>query len=217
MLHDSLRTISRVLLIASIVTTLVVSAAGEVSAGGRPDPPGHRDANHCVNNFGVDYNDLYGVSDQFRTFECRVISAGERWVPLLTWITNDTDLVYPPGYVPSLPAPIDDFLAKLVAVKIVVDRGTPQEKTRLFESSGIVRTDINVEDVEPGAWGSPFPMASLLPTMRPSAVGDHTFEPILVLSAEHCDGFGTDPELQCLPAGEVSFGVRSLSITPPEH
>lgn len=49
------------------------------------------------------------------------------------------------------------------------------------------------------------------------SVGEHTFEPILVLSAQHCDGFGTDPELQCLPAGEVSFFERPLNITPPAH
>jgi hypothetical protein len=212
MLQDSHR-IGKTLL---MVVTLVVTGAGEVSAG-RPDPPGHADANHCVDSSGVDLNDLYGVSDQFRTFECRVISAGERWVPPLLWITNDTDLVYPPGYVPSLPAPIDDFLAKLVAVMVVIDRGTSQERTHLFDPSDIVRTDINAQDVDPGQWESPFPMASLLPSMPPGVVGDHTFEPILVLSAEHCDGFGPDPELQCLPAGEVSFGVRPLSITPPEH
>jgi hypothetical protein len=216
MLHDGHRTIGRVLLIATVITASVAIAAGEASAG-RPDPPGHTDANHCVNSFGVDLNDLYGVSDQFRTFECRVISAGERWLTLLTWITNDSDLVYPPGYVPSDPAPIDDFLAKLVAVKVVIDGGTGQERTFLFDPSDIVRTDITAEDVNPGAWGSPFPMASLLPTMPPGVVGDHTFEPILVLSAQHCDGFGTDPELQCLPAGEISFGVRPLSITPPER
>jgi hypothetical protein len=214
MLHDRHRTIVRVLLIATIVTTLVGGAAGEASAG-RPDPPGHTDANHCVNSFGVDYNDLYGVSDQFRTFECRVISAGEQWVPLLTWVTNDTNLVYPPGYVPSLPAPIDDFVAKLVAVEVVIDGGTRLEQTHVFDPSDIVRTDITAEDVNPGAWGSPFPMASMLPIMPPGVVGAHTFEPILVLSAEHCDGFGPDPELQCLPAGEVSFGLRPLSITPP--
>jgi hypothetical protein len=215
MVHHG-RVLGRVLLTASVVSASLVMAAGGASAD-RPDPPGHIDANHCVNSFGVDLNDLYGVSDQFRTFECRVISAGERWVPLLTWVTNDTNLVYPPGYVPSLPAPIDDFLAKLVAVEVVIDGGTRLEQTHVFDPGDIVRTDITAEDVNPGAWGSPFPMASMLPIMPPGVVGNHTFEPILVLSAEHCDGFGPDPELQCLPAGEISFGLRPLNITPPEH
>jgi hypothetical protein len=58
-------------------------------------------------------------------------------------------------------------------------------------------------------------MATILPRMGPVSVGQHTFEPILVLSAQHCDGFGTDPDLQCLPAGELSFGVRPLTISPP--
>src|SRR5262245_24804215 len=96
------------------------------SAAGRIDPPGHDDANHCMNAFDVDLNELYGVSDQFRNFDCRAVSAGEHWVigPLV-WIVNDgANSIYPSGYTPSELEPIDDFAAKLASVRVVVDGGT---------------------------------------------------------------------------------------------
>ena len=112
---------------------------------------------------------------------------------------------------------MDDFVAKLVAVKVVIDGGTRHQRTHVFTPARVVRTDIPAEQVEPGQWGAPYPMASILPRMPPLRIGQHTFEPVVVLSAEHCDGFGSDEALQCLPAGETSFGVRPLAITRPER
>lgn len=194
----------------------LLSSAGPASAG-RSDPPGDRDANHCVNEFGADYNELYDVSLQFREFDCRVISAGERWIAFLPWITNVPSAgIYPEGYVPAESAPMDDFLSKLEAYKVVVDGGTRVEKVFVFDPAEIVRFDVTADQLFPPFFPEPYPTASLLPVMPPTSVGEHTYEPILVMSAEHCDGFGTDPFLQCLPEGEVSFGLRPLSITTPE-
>ena len=118
---------------------------------------------------------------------------------------------------PAEPAPIDDFVSKVVAIKVVVDGGTAREKTQSFTASKAIRTDVNAEELEPGAWPEPSPMASMLPRMRPVSVGEHTFEIFVVLSAEHCDGLGSDPELQCLPAGEIPFtGPRPLTVTTPK-
>jgi hypothetical protein len=203
--------------VSILAAASVVSASGTASAG-RTDEPDRSHAHHCVNEFGVDYNNLYRVRTQFRTFECRVIHAREPWIPLLVWITHDfSEDIYPPGYIPWRPAPMADFLAKLKRIKVVVDGGTEDERTYFFKPRRVVRTDINAEQVNPGLWGAPYPMASMLPRMPGMRVGQYTFEPILVLRAEHCDGFGPDPELQCLPAGEVSFGVRPLDITKRPH
>ena len=61
-------------------------------------------------------------------------------------------------------------------------------------------------------------MASIMPRMRPLSVGDHTFQMFFELSAEHCDGFTTDPEFSCLPAGEIFFTPpRPLTISRPVH
>jgi hypothetical protein len=210
---------SRSVLRGGVVGALIVGALWtgiSSAAAGRPDPPG-KDANSCVNSFGVDYNALYGISDQFRTFECRQITAGEHWIAFTVWITDDgADSVYPEGYVPSEPAPVDDFVSKVDAVKVVVDGGTSREKTQSFTASQAIRTDVNAEELEPGAWPVPSPMASILPRVRPLSAGIHTFEIIVVLSAVHCDGLGADPDLQCLPAGEIPFiPPRQLTVITP--
>jgi hypothetical protein len=200
------------------VVAITLAVAVSSASAGRIDPPGHRDGNHCVNAFGVDLNNLYGISDQFRFRDCTVLSAGEHWIRPLWWITNfSADSVYPPGYVPSRPAPIDDFVAKLVAMQVVIDGGTPKARTHVFDPTQIVRTDIHAEQVEPGAWGAPYPMATLLPRLRPLSLGDHFVETSLVLSDEHCDGFSTDPHLSCLPAGEVLFFAHPVAVTKPQH
>jgi len=206
----------------ALASMLAMSFAVGVSAAsaGRIDPPGHDDANQCSNEFDVDLNELYGISDQFRTRNCQVVSAGEHWVigPVV-WIVNQgPDLVYPDGYVPSEPEPIDDFTSKLVSIRVVVDGGTQRETVRVFSAGEALRTDITIQQLEPGAWDAPYPMASMLPPMRPLSVGDHTFQVFIELSAEHCDGFVTDPELSCLPAGEIAFtSPRPLTIIRPAH
>jgi hypothetical protein len=47
-------------------------------------------------------------------------------------------------------------------------------------------------------------------------VGKHTRELIWVLSAQHCDGFGTSVDDNCLPSGDVSFGAAPFIVTTPE-
>lgn len=207
-----------VLALVALVAAISGSLAFGISSAfaGRIDPPGHSTANQCFNTSGVDLNALYGVSDQFRTRECQMLTAGEHWIRLMAWIVNfESGSVYPDGYVPSRPAPIDDFMAKLVAIKVVVDAGTRQEQTHVFPPS-VARTDINIDQLEPGVWGAPYPMASMLPRVRPLSVGDHTHQPFVVLSAEHCDGLGKVVADNCLPAGDIPFApLRPLTVTTP--
>jgi hypothetical protein len=198
--------------LAVVVATWLVVSSGGASAG-RVDPPGHQDANHCVNDSGVDMNVLFGVPEQFRNFFCRVVSAGEHWRPFAFWFTDDgVDSVYPAGYVPLRPLPLEDFVAKLT-VKVVIDGGTLRQKTYVFSPATAVRTDITLDQLVPG--NPPFPMASTMPRMQPLSVGDHTFEVIWVLSAQHCDGLAAVVEENCLPAGETPLGVRPIPITVP--
>ena len=53
--------------------------------------------------------------------------------------------------------------------------------------------------------------------VRPLSIGDHFIEASLVLSDEHCAGFSTDPEVNCLPAGETLFFPHPVTVTTPEH
>jgi len=206
----------------TLASVLAMSFALGVSgaSAGRIDPPGHDDANHCINAFDVDVNELYEISDQLRNFDCRVVSAGEHWVigPLVWIVNHGAGSVYPDGYVAAQPEPIDDFTSKLVSITVVVDGDTTRERVQVFSPSEALRTDINISQLEPGAWAAPYPMASMMPRMRPLSVGDHTFQVFIELSAEHCDGFFTDPELSCLPAGEFAFTPpRPLTISKPVH
>jgi hypothetical protein len=195
---------------ALLAASLAVGVGG--ASAGRVDPPGHQDANHCVTDSGVDLNELFAVPEQFRNAFCRELSAGEHW-PFAFWVTDDgVESVYPAGYVPLDPMPLVDFVAKLT-VKMVIDGGTPQEKAYVFSPDEAVRTDITADKVEPGF--PPLPMAATMPRMQPLGVGEHTLELFWVLSAQHCDGLGAVVEENCLPAGELPFGVRPVTVTQP--
>ena len=198
--------------LGALLAAFLAVGVGGASAG-RVDPPGHQDANHCVTDSGVDLNVLFGVPEQFRNAFCRELSAGEYWRPFAFWFTDDgVDSVYPAGYVPLNPMPLVDFVAKLT-VKMVIDGGTPQEKTYVFSPDEAVRTDITADKLETGF--PSLPMAVTMPRMQPLGVGEHTLELFWVLSAQHCDGLAPVVEENCLPAGELSFGVRPLTVTPP--
>jgi hypothetical protein len=202
--------------LGAVVATSLAVGAGSASAG-RIDPPGHKDANHCSFFTGVDLNELFGVPEQFQSFFiCRdELSAGEHWRPFALWITGDgVDSVYPAGYVPLRPLPIEDFVAKLT-VKVVTDGGTDQQKAYVFSPAAAVRTDITLDQLDPDA--PPLPMAVTMPRMKPLSVGAHTYEVTWVLSAQHCDGVSTVVEESCLPAGELPIDGGSPTVTTPTH
>jgi hypothetical protein len=201
-----------------VATVLAIAAiAGERTSAGRLDSPGHEDANRCLNEFGIDLNQLYGVTAQMQTGDCGEQTAGEQWVVPLSWIVHTGNgSVYPPGYTPSSPLPIEDFAAKLVAVKIIVDAGLSSEKTHYLAAADVLRTDIDTDALMPGAFDETYPIASILPILLPLSVGDHTYQPFLLMRAQHCDGFGTVVRNSCLSAGEVRFGPRrALRVTAP--
>ena len=204
-------------IVFAVLATSALMSFGAESAE-RPDPPGHLDGNHCVNSSGVDLNELYGISEQIREFACRQISAGEHWIRPIWWITNTAaDSIYPDGYVPAQAAPLDDFISKLSAVVFVIDGGTPQERTYVFDAIDILRTDIDAKQVDPDLWDAPYPMASILARLLPLSVGEHFVEALVVLGAEHCDGFTTAPDLSCLPAGETQFVGHPVAFSKPEN
>lgn len=213
----SRRAVRALVAVPALIATLLTLAVSTASAG-RADPPGQRSANHCINFDGVDYNVLYGISDQFIARPgCLQATAGEHWTRPTFWSVSAANPVYPVGYAPAHPTPMQDFLAK-VTVVVVVDGGTHQEKTHVLSSSQAVRTDITTFQAFPGGVAFPTndPMASILPRMRPLSIGTHTTEQILLLSAQHCDGLGTDVDVNCLPAGETLFGGRrTFTVTPP--
>lgn len=198
--------ITRALVSLLILEALSVSPAGAraVASAGRTDPPNHEQANHCLNEYGVDLNQLYGVRDKIQTAGCAEQTAGDHWVLPVEWVVHDgSGSVYPEGYQPLSARPIEDFVLKLVAVKVVVDVGTSTEQVHYFAAGEVLRTDIDSEQLYPGGFDAPYPVASMLPRLFPVSVGQHTV--YLLMSAQHCDGFGTVVSYSCLPAGEVPY------------
>ncbi len=182
----------------------------------RLDPPGHRAVHPCengafVNGSFVDLNAVFGVPEQFVCGQ--TINAGEPWRPIAFWFVGPAYYTAPPGYVPAAETPLEDLVSKLDAVKVVVDPGTKQERTTVFSPAEALRTDVTLDQFDPEA--PPFPMAVTLPRMHPLKVGEHTVEVVWVLSARHCDGLGTSVADNCLPAGNVSFGRRSVTVAAP--
>ena len=202
----------------SLAAVLAIAAiGGERPSAGRLDSPGREDGNRCLNEFGIDLNQLYGIKAQLQTGGCREQTAGEPWVVPMWWTAHTGNgSIYPPGYTPSSPLPIQDFASKLAAVKIVVDAGLSTEKTHYVAAADVLRTDFDTDTLFPGGFGETFPVASLLPVLLPLSVGDHTYQPFLLMRAQHCDGFDTVVRNSCLPAGLVPFGPRgALTVTAP--
>ncbi|MCY0934843.1 hypothetical protein [Streptomyces sp. H34-S4] len=146
---------------------------------------------------------------------CRETYAKERWVRTApAWITapSAADAVYPEGYTPSRPDPIDDFNSKFVSATYVHDIGTPAEKTFTFKKKQVLRTGFVGDD------GLPYSVA-VSPPFKALDLGPHTNTVYFTLKAQHCDGFGTVVEENCLPAGTFAFSSDTpFTVVPrPSH
>jgi hypothetical protein len=180
------------------------------------DPASDTEGNHCLTPSGVDLNTLLGVSEQIlfsagRTF-CLSVSSGEFYIPFsVLWNVNSAEgipgfpLVYPEGYTPAKPAPIDDFISK-ASIEYIVD----EHKTYLFPGEDVIKV-VPFNSVRPG--NPPFLSSISVAKLHPVSVGDHTVTVILRVSAQHCDGLGTDatPGVSCLYPN-VDFPIRTLNF-----
>lgn len=182
--------LSAALVTAALATTW---AAGTAQAQPSPD-------HNCVFE-GVNINQLLGIGERvIGPPPCREALAGERWVRVgPSWQTAGTSerKVYPRGYVPQDPDPIDDFNAKFQGARYVLDRGTAQERTFVYGRE-VLRTGFV------GADGRPFSIPAS-PPFEPLSIGGHTVVTFLRFSAEHCDGLGRNREQNCVPAGELPW------------
>lgn len=192
-------------LAAFVASVLAATLAGAAPAQAVP-PPDH----NCLSPDGTNLNQLYEVGERIiGPPACREAFAGERWVRTgATWATapSAADAVYPEGYTPSEPNPIDDFNAKFAGARFVHDAGTPQERSFTFGREAL-RTGFTAPN------GLPY-SAIVSPALRPLSVGRHTSTMYLRLSAEHCDGLGTSPDDNCLPEGEFTWSHATFEVFP---
>ena len=177
--------------------------------------PGPKPTTACIRSSGVSLNALFGVPEQFVGPICTGLTAGEHWRPISSYFGAETaDAVYPPGYVPLHANPIDDVLAK-ITIKVVIDRGTSQEKAYTFDSSDeAFHLDVRIHDLNPAF--PDIPSFFVIPRMAPLSPGHHTHQVIWILSAQHCDGLSTDEAESCALAGNEYPGVvRATDVAIP--
>jgi hypothetical protein len=108
-----------------------------------------------------------------------------------------------------LTTPLEDFIAKFIAVKYIADPGTTEQRTYVFP----VDNSLGVVNDQAAVIANPVTLG----TLTPLSVGDHVVESYLVLRAMHCDGFGDVVEVHCLPAGESLFSTVPFTVTPDHN
>jgi len=164
---------------------------------------GNSEGNHCIFPGGTDFNEVWGVSEAIVWFNCTTVGAGQDWRVGQGWGMEATFKKVPKGFVPAGATPLDDFLAKFVGVKYVVDPGTARERVYRF-------TDVSRLLVGPGAAVNGVTMG----TMNALSVGSHAVEAYWTMSATHCDGFVKGG---CLPAGDSLAFASTFEVTPSNN
>jgi hypothetical protein len=169
----------------------------------------HR-SNHCISPLGTDLNELYGISAQIVAPYCTRIDQGKAWTVTAPWFMLQTYEAVPDGFVPAGDTPIEDFLAKFIAVRYVVDPGTRYEQTYEFPNDGEVGADVAPN-------GLAVVNTITLGTLRPLRPGTHVVEIYWSLRALHCDGFSADVVSSCLPAGEFLWDRVEFQVAPGQR
>jgi len=190
--------------LAALVGALVAVAltAAPASAGVGPAHSEH----HCVSPTGHDLNDIHDTPYQIATEFCPVV-VGEPWALTSLWITATDHSRIPPGYVPSQPTPIEDFVAKVAGVRYVIDAGTRQERTYTRTAAEVLQPR-DLPDIG-------LPTMGIFSLFRPLSVGSHTVDMFVTMSADHWDGIDLDPGGNLLPAGEIHWLARSFEFVRP--
>lgn len=160
---------------------------------------------HCIHPNGLDLNQFYGVSETIVAPYCAQLRAGEHWTVVAGWIMQTTFATVPSGFVPAAGAttPLDDFRAKFVSARVVVDPGTRQERTYVFPNSDQLWTGLFQGSL-------PFVNTITLGRFHPVSEGRHVLDLYWRFSAMHCDGFGevvsSDISItNCLLPGETQY------------
>ncbi|MGW0395922.1 hypothetical protein ACWDYJ_34690 [Streptomyces sp. NPDC003042] len=209
--------------LATVLTTLGSGTAAqadkrweETAPQGATPTPSNGVVPPCLSPEGIDLNALLSIREPIiGPPACRVALAKKPWVRTFpSWGTaaDAATAVYPAGYTPSLPKPMDDFILKFLGVRITQDIGTPQERSFSFGPE-VLRLVTIQQGLPFATFASP-----QLPGLRP---GTHTSTVFIRMSFEHCDGLGTVREQNCLPAGETQFTgntpfevVRKRDVSP---
>lgn len=194
----------------ALLAALVV--AGAALTGGSVPIAAAQAANHCISIGGLDLNVACGVSEAIVAPRCSVINAGQHYRVWAGWWMDDTFEAVPQGFVAAGDTPLEDFQARFVAVKYVVDPGTARERTYVFENKGNLWTG--------SLFGFPHVNTLTLASLKPLPVGPHRIDMYWIFSAMHCDGATTSIADGCFQAGETRYGAPgkpAFDVAPPHR
>lgn len=203
---------------ASITTTARVTALKASTAPARVGP-----APVCVLPWGPDLNAVFGTDLEIITGDggCdNLIAAHRRFAQLLVFWFNDVGgsavvpLLYPPGYTPLNPDPLQDFLGRIVEFTYVLQ---PSGRTITYTAHQL-RHHLYASTLGAVFGGSgQFPTewsglraVAVLPSLPPLRPGDYSVTVSATFSQDFCDGTSDDP-LTCLPAGTLAFYSREFT------
>jgi len=181
-----------------VLSASVALAPGTAFAG--------RSASHCVTPAGEDLNQIFDTRDAFVAPFCTDVRTGDRWRAILRIAVAGSGPVFPSGYAPLRSSLDQDFLAKFVSGRYVVDAGSSRERSHSFSAGDLIVQTGAIPD------GTRF-VRWVTPPLHPLPPGDHTVDEYATLSADFWDGLGLDPAFNLIPAGEslassVGFTVR---------
>ena len=163
--------------------------------------------NHCITPTGIDLNALYDITKQIVTPFCNQVDSGEQWSTAgAFWLMSTSFEAVPESFVPAGATPPEDFVAKFVAIKYVIDPGTRQEQTYIYPTSD--KLWIGTTAGFPAVW------PGTLSNLQPLSVGEHFVVVYWVFNAMHCDGFAAVVEENCLGPGEVAYVALGFEVTP---
>ena len=167
---------------------------------------GPKEVPHCITPTAVDLNERYGVSEAIVAFFCPEINSGRHWTVSNAWFVSPTFDAMPDDFVPAGATPLEDYVAKFLGIKYVVDPGTSKEQVYVISNND----DLGI--VDGGAIVAVNPVS--LGVLKPLSVGDHVVDSYLLFTAMHCDGFGDILEENCIPAGETLWSSVQFTVTP---
>lgn len=166
---------------------------------------GNSDGHHCIAPWGADLNEEWGLSEAIVWAFCTEVGAGQDWRVAAGWGVNATFKKVPKEFVPAGATPLQDFLAKFVAYKVVVDPGTTKERVYTFTDP----TDLMINVSDGGAGINGVTMG----TLDPLSIGAHFVQAYWVMSAMHCDGGGRSIDINCLVAGDTYAFDTEFEVT----
>lgn len=192
--------------LASLIAATTLALAG--AAGVQAAPADSQRTEHCVAPNGVDMNAYLDLSAAIVAPFCPEIKAGAWWVRARFYASAKTWEQMPEGYVPAGATPRDDFVAKFLAIRYVVDEGMPDEFTVEFANGPLLWTGDHATDPDI-ALATPMTLGA----MRPLSVGTHTVREFWIMSDMQCDGWSAVIEESCFPgAGPFDLGTFSFEV-----